>query len=159
MNIDRELQLRLLNSLAEQYPAPVSAAALGFEQSDRAFVLNIAYLHEHELVRAVMTEYLDGAMLVIEASITAAGLDFLAQDGGLTAALGVLTVRLDAETLRELIGDKIDVTPMPPEEKARLKNWLSAAGSEAMKEATKRLVGAALDHAPDVLRLLQTLPG
>lgn len=157
--LDRALQHQLLNGLANAYPAPLSAQAIGFTQDSGAWNVNVQYLAEHGLVEAEGIDTLDGTFFTPRARITAKGLDFLQDDGGLTAILGVLTVRLDAETIRALIEDKIEETPMPAEEKSRLMKWLSTASSEALKEATKRLVAAALDHAPQALRLLQTLPG
>jgi hypothetical protein len=157
--LDRALQRQLLTELAETYPEPLPSESLGFQQDDRRWNVNTMYLAEHALIEVSTARPMSEGMSVIEARITARGLDFLQDDGGLTAILGVVTVRLDAETIRALIEDKIDETDMPPEEKSRLTKWLSTAGTEALKEATKRLVGAALDHAPDALRLLQTLPG
>lgn len=157
--LDRALQRELLAGLAEAYPSQLPSESLGFQQDDRAWTVNATYLAEHGLIDITSAEPYSGPYVVVTARITAKGLDFLQDDGGLTAILGVVTVRLDAETIRALIEDKIEETAMPAEEKSRLTKWLSTAGSEALKEATKRLVGAALDHAPDALRLLQTLPG
>ena len=157
--LDRALQRQILTAAAERYPAQVAVTDLGFSQTDPALVRTAMYLHEHGLLSATASQSISGPPVVLLLKATAKGLDFLQDDGGLTALLGVLTVRLDAETLRGLIDDKIDATPMQDAEKSKLKGWLSAASSEALKEATKRLVAAALDHAPDALRLLQTLPG
>lgn len=157
--LDRSLQREILSKLAGAYPQALQPADFGFEQDTPAWAVNVMYLDEHCLVKATAPALLSGAPIVVMARITAAGLDFLADDGGLTAILGVVTVRLDADTIRAMIEDKLDATDMPAEDKSRLTRWLSTAGSEALKEATKRLVGAALDHAPDALRLLQTLPG
>ena len=79
-------------------------------------------------------------------------------DGGLTAILGVVTVRFDADTLKALIEARVERSDLPPQEKSRITKWLQQAGSETLKEATKRLVGAALDRLPDAIQLLQTLP-
>lgn len=158
--MDRDLQRRLLTKLAEAYPLHSQSVDLGFAQDDRAWIFNAQYLAEHALVEAVPVTMMDGRCFTPRARITARGLDFLQDDGGLTAILGTLTVRLDAETIRALIEEKIEAsTELPPEDKSRLMHWVSTAGAEALKEATKRLVGAALDHAPQALQLLQRLPG
>lgn len=157
--LDRAFQRELLAKLAEQYPNPMSCESLGFQPGDQRWNVTTQYLAEHGLIAATSADFFEVGVQTMDARITAKGLDFLQDDGGLTAILGVVTVRLDAETIRALIEDKIEETDMPAEEKSRLTKWLSTAGSEALKEATKRLVGAALDHAPDALRLLQTLPG
>lgn len=154
--LDRALQRRLLTDLAEKYPDWRPAASLGFEASDRPWVVNATYLAEHELVRLKLPG--DGTKNCPRAAkITAKGLDFLQEDGGLTAILGVITVRLDAETIRDLIDDKVEASDLSAEDKSRLKGWLSTAGTEGLKEATKRLVNAGLDHAPQAIPLLLQL--
>ena len=157
--LDRAMQRELLGKLAAAYPDLREPEQLGFKPEDSAWRINILYLDEHQLVQTRRVAQPGGVTHALQTRITAAGLDFLQDDGGLTAILGVVTVRLDAETIRALIEDKIEEADIPPEEKSRLIRWASTAGTEALKEATKRLVGAALDHAPDALRLLQTLPG
>lgn len=158
MLLNREYQRSLLLQLAEAYPASRSPAQLGLP-SDEEWNVNATYLAERDLLRIVSTgEYLDGSpSQVLTAQITADGLDFLADDGGLKAALGVVTVRFEAETLRALIGEHITASALPAEQKSRVMSWLQAAGSEALKEATKRLVGVAIDHAPEAIQLLQRL--
>jgi hypothetical protein len=76
-------------------------------------------------------------------------LDFLADDGGLSAILGVVTVRLDATTIRDLIAAKVDAAAIPIEEKSVLKRNLAALSETALKGATTDLVKAGLDHLPD----------
>lgn len=157
MAIDRPTQLRILQALSAKYPAPGGPDLVELKQSDPAWVRNTAYLAEHGLVRALMSEAIGAPPAVLHATITAAGLDFLADDGGLTSVLGVVTVRLDADTLRALIEDGIEASSEPPEEKSRLLAALRASGSEALQEATRRLVGAAMDQAPAALQLLRTV--
>lgn len=157
--MNRPLQLKVLKSLSERYPAPVHASDLGFQPDEAQWTFNAMYLHEHELVAATSSQALFGPLHVPMARITHKGLDFLQDDGGLSAILNVLTVRLDAETIRALIEEKVEASDLPAAEKIKLMDWLKIAGTEGLQEATRRLVGAALDHAPDAIRLLQMLPG
>ena len=157
MQLDRSEQRRILEALADRYPAQGTPDLLGMQQTDPVWVRNVAYLAEHGLASARMSQSLGGPPAVVAASITAAGLDFLADDGGLTAVLGVVTVRLDADTLRALIEDGIEASSETPEEKSRMLAALKASGSEALQEATRRLVGAAMDQAPAALQLLRTV--
>lgn len=158
-HMDREYQRELLTKLADKYPHMVKANDLtGALPSDPRWVFNAQYLHEHELIDAPLARQ-PGAAMVREAVITAKGLDFLQGDGGLGAILSVVTVRLDADTLRALIEDRVDSAALPSEEKSQIKKWLRSAGQEGLKQATTRLVGAALDHAPEALQLLKTLTG
>ena len=45
--------------------------------------------------------------------ITAKGLDFLEDDGGLSAILGAITVKLDPDDLRALIAARIEESDLP----------------------------------------------
>ena len=157
--LDRDLQRTLLLQLRAPYPGVLRSAQLRPDADRPEMLRNAAYLTEHGLIASEITQYLDGTIRLQSAKLTAKGLDFLEQDGGLTAMLGVVTVRLDAETIKGLIADKIEASPLPAAEKSRLIAWLQQAGQEGLKEATKRLVVAALDHVPEALQLLQTLPG
>ena len=62
----------------------------------------------HGLVSFKLTRFLSGAYSIDYVKPTEKAFDFLAEDGGLSAVLGVVTVRLDSETLRELVSLKID---------------------------------------------------
>jgi hypothetical protein len=80
----------------------------------------------------------------------------MAEDGGLTAVLGVVIVRLEAETLKALLAAKVDASDLPAEEKSHIKTLLQKAGEEGLKKAATLLVEQAVKYAPDALRLLQT---
>ncbi len=77
----------------------------------------------------------DGFIQLGAASITAAGLDFLADDGGLSAILGVVTVKVHADTIRDLIAAKIDTADLPVEKKSALKKQLAALPETALRAA------------------------
>jgi hypothetical protein len=153
--LNRTLQLDVLRRLAETYPDPVAPQQLELDHMAPEVNFNLRYLAEHDLIDAQVTKYLEGPAFVHALRITAKGLDFLQEDGGIGAMLSVVTVRLEAETLRALIEARLDQSPLPAEEKSKLKQWLQTASGEALKEATQRLVQAALDQVPDALQLLR----
>ena len=157
--MDRAYQRALLTTLAQQYPDELDAGQLGADSTDRSLSFNVSYLHEHGLVVAKFAQLLGVPPQLVLARATHRGLDFLQDDGGLGAILNVVTVRLDAQQLRALITERVENSALPAEEKSRLKRWLQEAGQEGLKEATTRLVGAALDQAPGALQLLQKLLG
>ena len=82
---------------------------------------NVYYLKGHGLV-----DYPDDSKCsyIYNLRITAKGIDFLADDGGLSAILGVVTVKLHGDTIQALLAAKIDEADIPPEEKGRLKTEL-----------------------------------
>lgn len=155
--MNRELQREILEQLAATYPEAVEPHTIGHSADSPAFNFNAQYLAEHGLIDAKSTQYLGVPSQIVLARITAKGLDFLQDDGGLGAVLSVVTVRLEAETLRQLIARHVDQADLPPEAKSKAMQWLKTAGSDALKEATQRLVTAALDRLPDALQLLPKL--
>lgn len=153
--LNRALQRRLLEQIADGYPDFVEPDDLGFDQADPAWVQNVAYLEEHGLVENRGHVALDGPPCILLSKITAQGIDFLSEDGGLNAVLNVVTVRLDGDTLKALLTQKVEESPLPPEEKSRIKELLQKAGEEGLKKATTLLVEAAVKHAPDIGRIVQ----
>ncbi|WP_395317011.1 hypothetical protein [Variovorax sp. UC74_104] len=163
MRIDRELQLHILEVLREVYPDYDKGQLLSDKGDgsgeDERIVANLVYLEEHGLVKSGITFSITGAALYDGARITAAGLDFLADDGGLTAVLGTVIVKLHADTIRDLMLAKVEAAQLPAEEKSRLKKAITTLSTEALKEAAKKLVSAGMDNAPDAIALLRTLLG
>ncbi|WP_148301429.1 hypothetical protein [Asaia prunellae] len=91
--------------------------------------------------------------------ITPKGLDFLQDDGGLSAILNVVTVRLEAETLRELVTARIDASSEPAAKKAEAKSLLRGLSEEALKAVVAKLVemgiGTLHDPAQHLLSLIK----
>jgi hypothetical protein len=155
MILDRDLQRVLLNALANAYPEELDVAALGFPEPDAS--ANLKYLAEHGLVKLLARtgDMVGMAYRVFSAEITAKGLDFLANDGGLSAILDTVTVKLHADTLRELLEPHIAASALPAAEKSKIMEHLRQLPAEAMKHLTKRLLDAALERLPDAIPLLQ----
>lgn len=157
--LDREYQRKILLGLRETFPDPAGADEIQLDETDERWTFNCMYLHQHGLIEADVTQLLSVGARVHSATITAAGLDFLEDDGGLTAILGVLTVRLEADTIRALMAAKIEASALPPEEKSALKKKLQELGGDALSAIAKRLLDASLDQVPDAFRLLQSMLG
>lgn len=156
MNLDRVLQRTLLEKIAAAYPEELDIPPLGLPEPETSG--NLKYLEEHGLVRSLArTEGLLGLPYqVLSAEITARGLDFLADDGGLSAILNTVTVKLHADTIKDLIEARIVKSDLPPAEKKRLIDHLRQLPAEALKHLTKRLLDAALDQMPGAVPWLQT---
>lgn len=105
--LDRSQQREILESLAEEYPLE---AIVPPEQQTPDFVSNLHYLMEHGLVEArfgrdqklprpdpTKPRIVPPRLLASDIRITARGMDFLADDGGLSALLTIVNVR-KAET-------------------------------------------------------------
>ena len=156
--LDRALQRQILELLREHYPCgtiPVRRLELGEEQA----ATNLRYLEEHGLCESGVIIGADGHLAFGLSTITAAGLDFLEDDGGLSAILGVVTVKLHADTIRNLIDAKIETSSMPAEEKSKLRKILANLSEAGLKAATTDLVKSGLHHLPDAVHWLRSLAG
>ena len=152
MPINRDTQRRLLELLAPQFDHFVDLQhedRLGFERADMDFQL--AYLEEHGLVeckRAGMDR------IIIMARITAKGLDFLEEDGGLSAILGVVTIRLHDDTIKELIAQKILESDLAQPDKRRYLDALRELPAETTKHVVLKLVDMGLAAGPKAMEWL-----
>lgn len=161
-NIDRELQKKLMFGLANVYPRrlfikdltrictegmpKVPASETVFE----TIAANLEYLAEHGLVTVVKQEVFNGPVLVVNSKITAKGLDFLADDGGLTAVLGVVTVKLHADTIHDLLIAKIQSSEANPTVKKNLINKLKELPANAMEKILSAGFEKGIAAVPDI---------
>lgn len=154
MVIDRALQREILTKLSEHFPRRIDVQQWNREQP--ALTPNLHYLRQHGLVDGNISNELGGSRLFITAEITAAGLDFLADDGGLTAILGVVTIKLHEDTLLRLIEARVQSSDLPPEEKSGLMKSIRELPGEAIKHLTEKLIDAGLENWPVALLAIQT---
>jgi hypothetical protein len=157
--LDRKLQRAILECLRARYPestGPIHELNL---TDRRQAVANLMYLREHRLCSFETRLGSDGLIDPGPSTITAAGLDFLEDDGGLSAILGVITVKLHADTIRDLIAGKIETAPIPEGEKSTLRKRLASLPEAALRALTTDLVKQGLDHVPDTAHWLRTLFG
>ncbi|MBN8884173.1 MAG: hypothetical protein J0I77_00505 [Rudaea sp.] len=152
--LDRQAQLDAMNLLKGLYPEWHYALAVD-EPHIAAPVA--AYLEEHGLIAVHWIESTDTPKHVGGARITARGLDFLADDGGLGAILGVVTVKLHAETLRELLLRRVEESDAPEKEKSLMRKALEKAGEKSLEAIAKEGVSKALTYGPTAWQWLHTL--
>ncbi|CAN7399732.1 hypothetical protein [Massilia sp. LjRoot122] len=158
MKLDRALQREILEFLADHYAGDrqdvFPQRELTAEEDDK-YTTNLLYLEAHGLVDSGLEKGVDGHWSSAGARITARGLDFLADDGGLTAILGTVTVRFHDDTIRELIAMRIEQSGLPADEKTGLLNQLKALRGESIKHLTMKLLDTGLEHAPKALPVIQ----
>jgi hypothetical protein len=157
--ISRSLQRELLLMMRTEYPRTLHDVPQieGFDGD--AVVANLWYLQEHGLCESGLVQGADGHFSWSGTTITARGLDFLEEDGGLSAILGVVTIKFHADTLREMLSAKIDEVPIPHEEKSAIKRNLSNLSETALKTVTTDLVQVGLNHIPNVVEWLGRIAG
>ena len=157
MRLNRELQRSLLEELSDHYPRPTQAVynLKGFTQTE--CVTNLLYLEELGLVDSGISHNLNGHPAFVAAKIRAKGLDFLEDDGGVGAALAVVTVKLHEDTLRQLIEAKVQASNLPEEQKNGILKALREAPGETTKQLIAKLVDLGMENAPKAVPLIQTL--
>jgi hypothetical protein len=127
--------------------------------TDEDVYTNLKYLEEHGLCESGVRVSTDGLIAWGGSTITAQGIDFLEDDGGVSAILRTVTVRLHADTIRDLLVAKIEAEPIPEAEKSRLKTALKGLSETALKDATTDLVHLGIQHLPNALEWLRAIAG
>ncbi len=155
--LDRDIQLKILQALAAVYPATEFRVLEKIGGDYKAGIVNIAYLTEHGLVSARFREDEDGVDLSSSPKITGAGMDFLADDGGLGAILGTVTIKFHEESLKQLIELRLNEAPLPTEEKHRLLQSVRELPAESIKHLTTRLLDLGMDNLPRAVELIRTV--
>ncbi|NIF57547.1 hypothetical protein F3J27_03300 [Enterobacter sp. Ap-916] len=97
-------------------------------------VANLLYLRDHGLINVVIKQVLSGSYIVEFESlkINSKGIDFVRDDGGLSAILNVTTIKFHREAV-VVIEDLIALSNMSAEEKEKAKSKLGELSFEALK--------------------------
>jgi hypothetical protein len=155
MKLDRDLQRAILQRLADVYPglATTLIPELNTLADEETLIGNMLYLEEHDLIVSGISRYLEGRAMINSSKlkITARGLDFLADDGGLSATRGVVTIKLHDDTLKSLIESKILASDLPQPDKNRWIDQLRTLPVDATKHLTLKLLDLGLSNAPAAL--------
>jgi hypothetical protein len=148
--LDRDLQHRILTHLSDLYLASGDRLGAAFQDvTSIGLAANLRYLAEHGLVGVQWF----GAVPV-EAILTARGADFLADDGGLSAILNVVTVRLDADSLKTLLIEQVKKSKGEPSVKTKLIGQIKSLSGKALETAVTETVKKGLSEASDVVTWL-----
>lgn len=168
MKFDRELQKRILSVLLTQYPDGAYEPWLKGELGDiepEILLPNLIYLQQHGLIDSgyKLQEYAGGARAwhqLRQTTITADGIDFITDDGGLGAILKTVTVRLDAGQFAELLASRVENLPgIAPEERSELAKAIRKLPATAVEKIAEKMLDWSVEHAGDVLPLLRALVG
>ncbi|MER9950199.1 hypothetical protein [Mesorhizobium sp. M0047] len=156
MKLDRALQLKLLQNLSGVYPDSMRNFPVIEGVDVPTFTANLWYLTEHGLVETKWHRLLNGPPGPTASRITAAGLDFLTDDGGLSAILGVVTVRLHEDTIKALLISHVEKSTAPSTVKSKLIEQIKSLPAEATKALTLEAIKAGLANVPHFIDWLQT---
>lgn len=147
--LDRDFQRTLLEQLAYNYPemgTPEGVIGSGYNSENRIKV-NLTYLEGHGLIDTVRPNGIPDATIK-KMRITVKGLDFLANDGGLSAILGVVTVKLHEDTLKQLLIDRIQASEDEESVKESAIKAIRKLPAEATKHVAMKAIDAGLANLP-----------
>ena len=145
--LDRQFQREALEKAANAYPDRLNWH--GNFDFDRKSSINIIYLTEHKLVESEWHGASAVGIKPMWVKITAKGLDFLQDDGGLTAILGVVTVRLHDDELKRLLIEKIHSTQADDTVKRKLVETVKSLPSVALGNIVDRLIDTGISSLSD----------
>lgn len=161
---DRSLQLVILQALYDAAPNPLSPDQSTelqeqFLKRDH-FIANVNYLHWHGLITncvnkmTFLSGLVDHQFIESDCYITAKGIDFLLDDGGLSAILNIQTIKFHNDTITAL-EDIIKVSNVPEEQRMGLISRLRELPADAIKHLTNELLTKAVVAAPAALPIIQ----
>lgn len=153
---NRSNQREMLTELMSQYPAQIDVQGWGYPNLSA----ELSYLHEHELAEVTFSQSFGHSMPTpIFAKLTAKGVDFLQQDGGLSAILGVVTIKLHDDTIKALIETKIMESSLSQPDKHRYLDALRELPAETTKHLVLKLVDMGLEHKEAAISAIGSLMG
>ncbi|HET8941920.1 MAG TPA: hypothetical protein VFN13_08030 [Rudaea sp.] len=123
--------------------------------SQNDLIREASYLQEHGLAQINVLAF-TGQRQLRSIRITARGIDFLADDGGLGAILGVVTVRFDADTLKALLIREVEQSGEPAQVKQKLIDQIKGLPAEGVKVLVTEGLKAALRHLPNAIQWLHS---
>lgn len=164
MSIDRNLQFSILNKIAKEYPFSWQHNLELNSDEYLIFATNIHYLKGHGLLSESSTIFKENSnyqgsgrvLLINKPKITEKGLDFLQDDGGLSAILGVVTVRFEADTIRTILQLKVDQSDLSPVDKQKLRGVLQELPAESIKHLSTKIVDVGWDNLGSLMSLIQS---
>jgi hypothetical protein len=154
--LDREYQLRILQAAADVYPQQLLVHGELLGRSGAEIEINCAYLEEHKFVELSWVGSPNSGRVVVSVAATAAGIDYLKNDGGVKAILNVLTVRLETDTVKEIFIERARSANGDRTAKDPLVEQIKMLSAERLKEMTKTALSAGLTSLPNSLSLVET---
>lgn len=156
MNSFREQWLDVLRRM-QPYGMDYIADINVFSGVDReALFRALSYLDAHGYIQNHCQQMMDNGWTWGGAQLTATGLDYLSEDGGLTAEEKIITVKLDEDTIKALMCSAVERSSAPDAEKTTLKQRIKSMGTAALKDLIPDLLSKGIESTPDLIQWLGT---
>lgn len=157
--LNRALQQEILIQTAKAYPF-----ALGYEElstdiwkntEEKELARELQYLVEHGLLdKDAISFSIDNQISLRNIKITNKGMDFLQEDGGLSAILNVVTVKFEADTLKAILTSKIDAADIPADEKSELMKAVEGLPADGLRHLMTKVLDKGMDSIPHLIPYL-----
>ncbi|QCE32255.1 hypothetical protein FAI41_00905 [Acetobacteraceae bacterium] len=138
--ISRNKWMEILNFLHRYQYQPLYGSKL-FEALDMdgdTICANLYYLKENSLIEVEMHRANDGKFLFGGyAELTPKGIDYLSEDGGLSAELNVISIKFDVSQIQMLIETHINASDAPTIMKKKLQDALKQLPADSLKSICK----------------------
>jgi hypothetical protein len=140
MELNRKLQKDILVALSEVYPDSLLVSALPGFSHNREFMGNLFYLQEHGVIDGGDIREPGQCRSMVDAQITKTGLDFLADDGGLSAILGYRFIKLEASDVADLLLKMLEQADIGDDRRLAAAEQLNTMDNDALSNLVVRLL-------------------
>lgn len=162
MEIDLTICAALLDRLKQSYTSfdtdDLQEELLDISGSEERYIAHMVYMEQHGLVVANLKRGSRSYLPVSPPELTARGLDFIRQDGGLSALIDKSNVnyQLHDALLSEMLR-QIQKSPDTDRDKEALTSQLRSLPAETIKHLYMKLLDQGVSTLPNVFQLIQTL--
>lgn len=143
---DRALQKDILSICLAAYPGHTSWNDFShdlFSVDSIKLSANILYLKEHGLLTIREQRSDDPYSFLDNMRITCRGIDFMQDDGGLSAILNITTIKFHREAI-VVLEDLIAISDLDDADKEKAKSTLGELSTEALKTVVQTVTTAGL---------------
>lgn len=165
MILDRKLQLELLEKMSSTYPEFYDFSKEYRHGTDEYYqvVSNLYYLQQHNLIeqRSLLQSASMGGYKNLQINLPTInhnGMDFLANDGGLSAILSTVTIKIDPEQYRQILITRVQESNLPTEQRHQIVAALQSLSYENIKHLSTKFVDLGWDNLGSLMHLIQNIP-
>ncbi|MBL5882553.1 hypothetical protein [Lelliottia aquatilis] len=143
---DRDLQKEILEKCIAVYPSTTFWKQFPpeiMDYGDDVLSANIVYLAEHGLITIKNRTSDDPYSFLDNMRATQKGIDFLLNDGGLSAILNVTTIKFHRDAV-VVLEDLVAISNMSDTDKEKAKSTLNELSTETLKTVVQTAISAGL---------------
>ena len=149
--LDRSYQNEVLAFLLKDYPKYEHTDAFCSDlliKDELKYYANLMYLEMHELIENGPRCTYSRLTFFDESTkprLTAQGIDFILDDGGLSAILNIQTVKLHQDTIKDLLMVAVQSASISKDKKESFADQIKKLPLESLKDLLSKLAGKGID--------------